>query len=231
MLCAALSEYTQSKTKYEIDVIHQFVESEMSLKLFFGKLEKQKEVSYNLSTDEVQNSDTILKSVSFSWHNNISYVVRNDFKKFDLILKTFFENKSISKISNDFKNDIKILGKKNIKILGNIFDIKLAHYLINPDISHDLISISNNYLNISVRKKLKELFNYEISTLAFRLKPLLKKDLETYKQLKLYNEIEIPLLKTLAEMEIEGINLDVKFLKQLSQKTTGELEKITKKNL
>ena len=218
-----------NETKYEIDVIHQFVESEMSLKLFFGKLEKQKEVSYNLSTDEVQNSDTILKSVSFSWHNNISYVVRNDFKKFDLILKTFFENKSISKISNDLKNDIKILGKKNIKILGNIFDIKLAHYLINPDISHDLISISNNYLNISVRKKLKELFNYEISTLAFRLKPLLKKDLETYKQLKLYNEIEIPLLKTLAEMEIEGINLDVKFLKQLSHKTTGELEKITKK--
>ena len=218
-----------NETKYEIDVIHQFVESEMSLKLFFGKLEKQKEVSYNLSTDEVQNSDTILKSVSFSWHNNISYVVRNDFKKFDLILKTFFENKSISKISNDLKNDIKILGKKNIKILGNIFDIKLAHYLINPDISHDLISISNNYLNISVRKKLKELFNYEISTLAFRLKSLLKKDLETYKQLKLYNEIEIPLLKTLAEMEIEGINLDVKFLKQLSQKTTGELEKITKK--
>ena len=218
-----------NEIKYEIDVIHQFVESEMSLKLFFGKLEKQKEVSYNLSTDEVQNSDTILKSVSFSWHNNISYVVRNDFKKFDLILKTFFENKSISKISNDLKNDIKILGKKNIKILGNIFDIKLAHYLINPDISHDLISISNNYLNISVRKKLKELFNYEISTLAFRLKPLLKKDLETYKQLKLYNEIEIPLLKTLAEMEIEGINLDVKFLKQLSRKTAGELEKITKK--
>ena len=218
-----------NETKYEIDVIHQFVESEMSLKLFFGKLEKQKEVSYNLSTDEVQNSDTILKSVSFSWHNNISYVVRNDFKKFDLILKTFFENKSISKISNDLKNDIKILGKKNIKILGNIFDIKLAHYLINPDISHDLISISNNYLNISVRKKLKELFNYEISTLAFRLKPLLKKDLEAYKQLKLYNEIEIPLLKTLAEMEIEGINLDVKFLKQLSRKTAGELEKITKK--
>ena len=218
-----------NETKYEIDVIHQFVESEMSLKLFFGKLEKQKEVSYNLSTDEVQNSDTILKSVSFSWHNNISYVVRNDFRKFDLILKTFFENKSISKISNDLKNDIKILGKKNIKILGNIFDIKLAHYLINPDISHDLISISNNYLNISVRKKLKELFNYEISTLAFRLKPLLKKDLETYKQLKLYNEIEIPLLKTLAEMEIEGINLDVKFLKQLSQNTRVELEKITKK--
>ena len=218
-----------NETKYEIDVIHQFVESEISLKLFFRKLEKQKEVSYNLSTDEVQNSDTILKSVSFSWHNNISYVVRNDFKKFDLILKTFFENKSISKISNDLKNDIKILGKKNIKILGNIFDIKLAHYLINPDISHDLISISNNYLNISVRKKLKELFNYEISTLAFRLKPLLKKDLETYKQLKLYNEIEIPLLKTLAEMEIEGINLDVKFLKQLSQKTRVELEKITKK--
>ena len=48
------------------------------------------------------------------------------------------------------------------------------------------------------------------------------------KQIKLYNEIEIPLLKTLAKMEIEGINLDVKFLKKLSERTTSEMEDITK---
>jgi DNA polymerase-1 len=60
------------------------------------------------------------------------------------------------------------------------------------------------------------------------LKNLLKSDLDKFNQIKLYNEIEIPLLKTLAKMEIEGINLDVKFLKKLSERTTNELEDITK---
>ena len=218
-----------NQTKDKHDIIYQNIQSDMSAKLFLKKIEKQKEFSYNLSTEKLENSDLILESVSFSWDSNISYVIKNDFKKFEAVLKKIFENENISKISNDLKHDIKLLAKKNIRILGNIFDIKLAHYLINPDISHDLISISNNYLNLSIRKKLKELFNYEVSCLAFRLKPLLKSDLVKFHQLDLYNNIEIPLLKTLALMESEGINLDVKFLKNLSKKTTEELDKITKK--
>ena len=68
---------------------------------------------------------------------------------------------------------------------------------------------------------------FEITNLTYQLKTLLKSDLETYDQLKLYHDLEIPLLKTLAKMEIEGINLDVKFLKKLSEKTTFELKEIT----
>ena len=217
----------QSKDKH--DIIFQNINSDISAKLFLKKIEKQKEFSYNLSIENLENSDIILKSVSFSWDSNISYVIKSDFKKFDALLKKIFENENISKISNDLKLDIKVLSKKNIRILGDIFDIKLAHYLINPDISHDLISISKNYLNLSIKKKIKELLNYEISCLVFRLKPLLKSDLVKFHQLNLYKNIEIPLLKTLALMETEGINLDVNFLKNLSKKTTEELNEITKK--
>ena len=217
----------QSKDKH--DIIFQNINSDISAKLFLKKIEKQKEFSYNLSIENLENSDIILKSVSFSWDSNISYVIKSDFKKFDALLKKIFENNNISKISNDLKLDIKLLSKKNIRILGDIFDIKLAHYLINPDISHDLVSISKNYLNLSIKKKIKELLNYEISCLAFRLKPLLKSDLVKFHQLNLYKNIEIPLLKTLALMETEGINLDVNFLKNLSKKTTEELNEITKK--
>ena len=217
----------QSKDKH--DIIFQNINSDISAKLFLKKIEKQKEFSYNLSIENLENSDIILKSVSFSWDSNISYVIKSDFKKFDALLKKIFENDNISKISNDLKLDIKLLSKKNIRILGDIFDIKLAHYLINPDISHDLISISKNYLNLSIKKKIKELLNYEISCLAFRLKPLIKSDLVKFHQLNLYKNIEIPLLKTLALMETEGINLDVNFLKNLSKKTTEELNEITKK--
>ena len=220
---------TNIQIKDKHDIIYQNIQSDISAKLFLKKIEKQKEFSYNLSIEKLENSDIILESIAFSWDSNISYIIKNDFKKFETLLKKIFENENISKISNDLKQDIKILAKKNIKILGDIFDIKLAHYLINPDISHDLISISNNYLNLSIKKKIKELFNYEISCLAYRMKPLLRSDLVKFHQLDLYNNIEIPLLKTLALMETEGINLDVNFLKNLSKKTTEELDEITKK--
>ena len=220
---------SNSHNKDKHDIIYQNIQSDMSAKLFLQKIEMQKEISYNISIEKSENSDLILESVSFSWDSNISYVIKNDFKKFEALLKKIFENQNISKISNDLKQDIKLLAQKNIRILGDIFDVKLAHYLINPDISHDFISISNNYLNLSIIKKIKELFNYEISCLAYRLKPLLMSDLVKFHQLELYNNIEIPLLKTLALMETEGINLDVKFLKNLSKRTTEELGKITKK--
>jgi len=215
--------------KKKTSLIYQYIESEISSKLFLKRLSFQKNVSYHLTTEEIGVSEIILKSASFCWEKNLVYIVNKDFKNFEIILKSFFENEKISKISNDLKFDIKVLHKKNIKINGNIFDIKLAHYLINPDISHDLISMSKNYLNLQLEKELKDLNGYEISNLVLQLKPLLKSDLETFNQLKLYKEIEIPLLYTLAQMEIEGINLDTNFLKKLSVKTTEELDNISQK--
>ena len=215
--------------KKKTSLIYQYIESEISSKLFLKRLSFQKNVSYHLTTEEIGVSEIILKSASFCWGKNLVYIVNKDFKNFEIILKSFFENEKISKISNDLKFDIKVLHKKNIKINGNIFDIKLAHYLINPDISHDLISMSKNYLNLQLEKELKDLNGYEISNLVLQLKPLLKSDLETFNQLKLYKEIEIPLLYTLAQMEIEGINLDTNFLKKLSVKTTEELDNISQK--
>ncbi|GIR21542.1 MAG: DNA polymerase I [Flavobacteriales bacterium] len=214
--------------KGKLSVIYQHIESDVSVKLFLKKLEQQTEVSYHLYTEKNGDYETILKSISFCWQNDVCYVLKSDIKKFDEIIKIFFENDEIAKISNDLKFDIKVLNRKKITILGDIFDIKLAHYLINPDISHDLINLSNNYLNVSVNKKFEELKDYEVSCLTYKLKNLLKSDLEKFNQIKLYNEIEIPLLKTLAKMEIEGINLDVKFLKKLSERTTNELEDIKK---
>ena len=209
-------------------VIYQFIETDISTKLFLDRLKFQKDVSYHLVLDNVGIAENIIKSASFCWEKNLVYVVNDDFMNFEKILKVFFEDEKISKISNDLKSDIKVLNKKNIKINGNVFDIKLAHYLINPDISHDLISISNNYLNFSNEKEIKDYETYKISNLVLLLKPLLESDLKKYNQLNLYKKIEIPLLCTLAQMEIEGINLDINFLKKLSEKTSKELNDISK---
>ena len=208
-------------------IVYQFIESDVSADIFLKKLEKQNDVSYHITTEKLGDYDSALKSISFCWQNDVCYILKSDYKKFDKLIKLFFENDKISKISNDLKFDIKTLNKKNITVNGDIFDIKLAHYLINPDISHNLINLSKNYLNISIQKKFEELNDYEVSSLIYKLKNLLKSDLEKFDQIKLYKEIEIPLLKILAEMEIEGINLDVKFLKKLSERTTRDLDEIT----
>jgi len=211
----------------KFNIVYQSIESDVSADLFLKKLVKQNDVSYHLTTEKFGDYESTLKSISFCWQNDVCYILKSDYKKFDKLIKLFFENDKISKISNDLKYDIKTLNKKNIKINGDIFDIKLAHYLINPDISHNLINLSKNYLNISFQKKFNDLNDYEVSTLTFKLKNLLKTDLEKFDQIKLYKELEIPLLKTLAKMEIEGINLDVQFLKKLSERTTRDLNEIT----
>jgi len=219
----------ENVTVKKSSLIIQKIESETSARLFLERLNLQKESSYHLNIENNDISDNNLKSVSFCWQKKIVYEIHNDFKNFEIILKTFFENDRIAKVSFDLKSDIKALHKKNIRILGNIFDVKLAHYLINPDISHDLVNISNNYLNLQIKKKFKELESPVISDLTLQLRPLLNLDLQKYKQLNLYNSVEIPLLYTLAEMEIEGINLNTGFLKKLSDKTNLELSEISKK--
>ena len=209
----------------EKKVIDQEIISNTSLVLFLNRLKKQKNVSYSFLTEGTNFANLEIKNISFSWENNLSYSINDENRDFDKILKIFFEDKNITKISNDIKQDIKLLSKKNIKVKGEVFDIKLAHYLINPDINHDIVNLSKNYLNI----KSIDLKSSEISELTHQLKPLLEKDLKKYNQIDLYNRIEIPLLKTLALMENEGINLDIKFLDKLSEKTKTEVNDLAEK--
>ena len=217
------------KKEESSNIIYQEINSKKSVELFFKRLNFQKEVSYHLTIENTNNSEYKLTNVAFCWQKGLVYNLGNDLKNFENLIKTFFENEKIAKISNDLKFDIKTLDKKGISIKGNIFDTKLAHYLINPDISHDLISLSKNYLNINFNKKTSELKNYEICSIVLQMKPLLQSDLVKFNQLDLFKNIEMPLLKTLAKMEIEGINLDINFLKKLSVKISGELSKISDK--
>ena len=122
-----------------------------------------------------------------------------------------------------------MIENEGVKIEGEIFDVKLAHYLINPDISHDLTNLSNSYLDTNIDKSSTELLSGEIANINIQLAELLNKDLEKFKLLELYKSIEIPLLKTLSKMERVGINLDSHFLKNLSKKTTKDLNILKEK--
>tara|TARA_A100001011_G_scaffold134182_1_gene141459 strand:- start:20687 stop:23368 length:2682 start_codon:yes stop_codon:yes gene_type:complete len=205
------------------NLIIQKVQDGISYVLFEKKMREKETVSYTLHKSD-QNE---LIGISICWQKDIVYQI-NLTSKINLnFIESFFSN-DCEKISYDLKSDIKLLLQNKISVKSKVFDVQLSHYLINADASHNLINLSKKYLNIQLDKNSNELENSEISNLIFQLHKPLYADLMKKNQLGLYEKIEIPLLKVLASMEIEGINLDTKFLNNLSAKTNQKLIKIQK---
>ena len=221
-------------SKKEISHLFQIIDTKISLKIFLNKLMKQPSVAFKLLLDNHNSLLSNLIGISFCWSKNKVYYIdylamqKND-KKILQKIKLFFEDHSIEKISENIKHDMKSLEKHDIGINGEVFDTMLAHYLINPDINHTTEVLSENYLNYSINQKESSIDNTcEKANIIFQLKGLLEDELKLNKHISLYKEIEIPLLRVLANMEIEGISLNVAYLNKLSKSTDQEIEKTKK---
>ena len=227
---------------------YQKIDTELAANLFFKKILNQSFVSYSIYSENIDPLTDDILGIAFSWEKNKCYYVSAENKDSIFFFKKIFENSSIEKASENIKTDIKILKKYGITINGKIFDITLAHYLINPDINHGLSLLSETYLNYSKinlqlilgkGKLKKEISNLEENIIIdiacekcdiiLQLKSLFSKELIDSSLLTLFDEIETPLLKVLADMEYEGINLDVNFLKSLSNDLNSDLIKLENK--
>ncbi len=218
-------------SKKEISHLFQIIDTKISLKIFLNKLMKQPSVAFKLLLDNHNSLLSSLIGISFCWSKNKVYYIdylamQKTDKKILQKIKLFFENHSIEKISENIKHDMKSLEKHDIGINGEVFDTMLAHYLINPDINHTTEVLSENYLNYSINQKESNIDNTcEKANIIFQLKGPLEDELKLNKHISLYKEIEIPLLRVLANMEIEGISLNVAYLNKLSKSTDQEIEK------
>lgn len=241
------------KTTENTNHLYQSVNSSFSRKLLLEKLLTQKSVSFHIETIGEELFETDLAGIAFSYEKGKGYYVSLPENKEETqgILeefRPFFENKTIEKIGHDLKNSVKVLSNHKIEIKGKLFDIMLAHYLINPDMRHDLIVLSETYLNykpininafvgkkgknkISIRElDLKNQTEYAVENtdVAFQLKDFFEKELGELNLAKLFNDIEMPLLRVLAEMELEGIKVDAEFLNSLSEKLTEDIQHLEK---
>jgi len=230
------------------DHFYQYVNTTLSRKLLINKLLRQKSVCFDTETTSLNTMEAELVGIAFSFEKGKGYYVTfpDDRKETELILQLFqpfFENEEIEKIGQNLKYDIKVLNNYDIQVNGPIFDTMLAHYLINPDMRHNLDVLAETYLNydtISIEtligkkgKKQKSMRDIEVAEqteyavedadITLQLKEVFAPELEKDQLLKLYNEIEIPLLNVLADMEMEGINVDVDFLKGLSEDLSKDI--------
>jgi DNA polymerase-1 len=220
---------------------YQIVQGEMSTKLLLQNLMRQTAVCFDTETTGIDTLHAELVGMSFSYEKGKAFYVpfpENQEEAQILIdkFKPFFESETIEKIGQNIKYDLKILANYGVTIKGKLFDTMIAHYLINPDMRHNMDVLSETYLKYSpksiedlIGKKgknqqsmrdvaLEEIKEYaaEDADITLQLKEVFSPILDKAETKKLFDEIEIPLIPVLAAMEMEGINLDVNFLKSMS---------------
>jgi len=197
-------------------------------------------------------------ALSFGKENTYFIPLPEDYDETVAILKEFesvFENEKIEKVGHDLKYALAVLRWYKIVPKGKMFDTMLAHYLLEPDMKHSLDFLTETYVDYKIiptekligRKseaaekvgKGKPSFrNVEVTLLKnyaceradtiLQLMDYFTPKLEETDTLSLFNDMEMPLVKVLAAMETEGVNLDVKSLEEYSVKLAEEVKEIEK---
>ena len=230
---------------------YQRIDSSDELEYLTNKLLKQKIVAFDTETEGLNSLETEIVGISFSWASNKGFYVpiKKD-KSIQLeyfnILKPFFNNKDIIKVGHNIKFDIKVLYKYDVVVSEPLYDTMVAHYLINPDMRHNLDTLSESYLNYTpisieslIGKKgknqksmrdipVKQVTNYasEDADLSLQLKHVFDKELESNGVKAVFYDIETPIINVLSDMEKEGINIDSSYLNQLEQEFEKDLNKL-----
>ena len=246
-------EYTR-KTAETSSHFYQSISPGMATKLFVKNLMSQTSVCFDTETTGLNPLVAELVGIAFSWETGKGFYMpfpenKNETQNLIEILRPFFENENIEKIGQNLKYDIKVLAKYNIEVKGKLFDTMLAHYLINPDMRHNMDVLAETYLNYSpisitelIGKKGKNQLSMrdvplekqteyavEDADITLQLKEHFEKELGEANTQKLFDEIELPLLRVLAAMELEGINLDKAFLNSLSDDLNNDIQTLEKR--
>ena len=159
------------------------------------------------------------------------------------IFKTVYENPKILKVGQNLKYDLEVLRNYNIQLQGPMWDTMIAHYLIQPELRHNMDYMAEIYLNYKTihideligpkgknQRSMRDLsptlvYEYacEDADITLRLKNKMEPELKKFECEKLFYDIEMPLMPVLAEMEMNGVCLDTESLKETSTILTNRI--------
>ena len=221
------------------------VETESKVQFILENIKKEKKFSLQIISNKSTNLIEEIIGLAISFDNKNGYFFKYNI---DLLtkIKPIFEDPEITLIGYDLKGLFKTFMSKEVEIKSNLFDIQIAHYLLHPDSRNSFSLISENYLNLSITDENEVLgmgktrlsfadltinsqvnYSCERSLCLFKIYKILEKEMKDNDMLVLFEKIEIPLLKVLAKMELEGIAIDQKLLSSLSTDLSKKLEIIT----
>ncbi len=232
---------------------YHLVDSEKEAKTLVKMLSRQKSFCFDTETTGLDPNNSELVGIAFSYEPGEAWYVNlpenyNDATTITNLFKPVFENQKIQKIGQNIKFDISMLKWYDIDVRGPIFDTMIAHYLLQPDLRHNMDYLAETYLNykpmpienligkkgknqLSMRNvdlKLVAEYAAEDADITLQLKEHFEPKLKKSSAQKLFDDIEMPLVPVLASMEAEGVKLDIQALNVYSkelEKYIGETEK------
>ncbi|GJH39735.1 DNA polymerase I [Capnocytophaga sp. HP1101] len=241
---------SEKKNSSNTPHLYQLADTPMAQQLLLQSLLQQTEVCFDTETTSVNALEAELVGISFCWSAHKGHYVpfpKEKAEAQELIaqFRPFFENAQIAKVGQNLKYDIKVLQNYGIEVQGALFDTMIAHYLLNPDMRHNMDILSETYLGYtpitiesligkgkaqrSMRtvplEQVKE-YAVEDADVTWQLKDVFKAQMPPVNAQKVYDDLEAPLIKVLAAMEREGVNLDVPFLKEYAKTLDADIAQL-----
>ena len=218
-----------------------------------NKLQGVKSFCFDTETTGLDAHNSELVGMSFAIKPGEAWFVSlpdnyNDCLEIVKEFRPVFENEKIEKVGQNIKFDISVLKWYDTEVKGKLFDTMLAHYLLEPDMRHNMDVLAETYLNykpvpieeligkkgknqLSMRvvdmETIKE-YAAEDADITLQLKLVFEPLLDETKTRKLFDEIENPLVPVLASMEAEGVKLDIETLKDYSKQLETEIDELVK---
>ena len=208
-------------------------------------------LSLDTETTSTNAIEAELVGLSFSVEEHKAFYVpvpseREEAEKVVAIFKPIYENERILKVGQNIKYDIEVLRHYGVEVRGRLFDTMIAHYLLQPELRHNMDYMAEVYLNyktihieelIGPKGKQQanmrdlppgEIYEYaaEDADITLRLKNVLEPKLKEVNAERLFWDIEMPLVNVLADMELTGVRLDTEALRETSQGLGKRLEEL-----
>jgi DNA polymerase I len=246
-----VAEVPPTSQKLTIEnVPHQYylVENAKQRASLKAELSAQDEFCFDTETTGLDTHLAELVCMSFSFSKGEAYCVllprgREECKKVVAEFNDVFSDERILKIGQNIKYDMMMLGEYGIEVKGRLYDTMLAHYLIQPELKHNLDFLCELYLNYqkiptenligkkgagqitmaSVEKNKLRDYSCEDADLTLQLKNAIDPDLDKYEVRKLFEEVEMPLVRVLASMENSGVKLNTGELKTYAGKLRAKI--------
>lgn len=220
---------TEARTFSSDKVNYKLVDTSSLRKELLEKLKLQ----LGFSVEAVYKESALI-GFAFAWAPGEAALLSFDSGDAKTVLSEFasvLSDERNEKIGHNLKAVLLALKEYAIDLCGTLFDTTVAHYLIEPEASHDLKTLCSLYLGYQLMDEGGQSQLYlacERADQVLLLRQKLSKELEKRRHVKLMKEVEMPLMKVLATMEYEGVRIDEKALAVMSQDLRKESEKVQK---
>ena len=230
---------------------YQLVENEDEMRSLCDFFRTNKILSLDTETTSTVAIDAELVGLSFSVEEHKAFYVpipanREEALRIVNIFKPVYEDPNILKVGQNLKYDLEVLRNYNIRLQGPMWDTMIAHYLIQPELRHNMDYMAETYLHYQTihideligprgknQRSMRDLsptlvYEYacEDADITLQLKNRLEPELKKRECESLFYQIEMPLMPVLAEMEMNGVVLDTESLKQTSKDLTARMNEI-----